>query len=143
MQCKATFPEPETFNDTHDGRVSPRESDLSVENMHSHPLYRQWRGRVDLSMRQVHKAGEKLFVDYAGQKPTVVDRTTGESAPEIAEVQIAGPGFINFHLRESAFQALVAQIAAAGQEQCDQGDRTRRDEHDRDDGAQCRRRDDG
>jgi transposase len=29
-------------------------------------------------MRQVHRAGEKLFVDYAGQKPKVVDRTTGE-----------------------------------------------------------------
>jgi transposase len=26
----------------------------------------------------VHRAGEKLFVDYAGQKPKVVDRTTGE-----------------------------------------------------------------
>ncbi len=29
-----------------------------------------------LSMRQVHQAGEKLFVDYAGQKPTMADPDT-------------------------------------------------------------------
>jgi hypothetical protein len=26
-------------------------------------------------MRQVHRAGEKLFVDYSGQKPTIIDPT--------------------------------------------------------------------
>ena len=29
-------------------------------------------------MRQVHRAGEKLFVDYAGKKPRIIDATTGE-----------------------------------------------------------------
>ena len=29
-------------------------------------------------MRQLHRAGEKLFVDYAGHKPKIVDRSTGE-----------------------------------------------------------------
>ncbi|CBE69208.1 protein of unknown function [Candidatus Methylomirabilis oxygeniifera] len=28
-------------------------------------------------MRQNHRAGEKVFVDYAGQHPTLVDPTTG------------------------------------------------------------------
>jgi len=41
-------------------------------------LYREWRGCQDLEMRQVHKAGEKLFVDYAGQTVRVVDQRTGE-----------------------------------------------------------------
>lgn len=40
--------------------------------------YRQWLGRRRLSMRQVHRAGEKLFVDYSGKKPHVVDPATGE-----------------------------------------------------------------
>jgi transposase len=40
--------------------------------------YRRWCKRRRLSMRQVHRAGEKLFVDYAGAKPRVVDRITGE-----------------------------------------------------------------
>jgi len=29
-------------------------------------------------MRQVHLAGEKLFVDYSGQTVPVIDRSTGE-----------------------------------------------------------------
>jgi transposase len=39
--------------------------------------YRQWVRTLKPSMRQVHRAGEKVFVDYAGQRPQVVDRTTG------------------------------------------------------------------
>jgi len=36
-------------------------------------LYREWRGKLDLSMRQSHRAGEKLFVDYCGDTVSVVD----------------------------------------------------------------------
>ncbi|HEY6324208.1 MAG TPA: IS21 family transposase, partial [Thermoanaerobaculia bacterium] len=41
-------------------------------------LYRQWRRRIDVTMRQTHRAGEKLFVDYCGQTVPVVDGRTGE-----------------------------------------------------------------
>lgn len=41
-------------------------------------LYRAWRGKLDLSMRQVHRPGEKLFVDYCGATVPVVDASTGE-----------------------------------------------------------------
>jgi transposase len=37
-----------------------------------------WARTLKPSMRQVHLAGEKLFVDFAGQKPALVDGTTGE-----------------------------------------------------------------
>ena len=40
--------------------------------------YRQWRRRLKPSMRQVHRAGEKLFVDFSGTRPSLVDPTTGE-----------------------------------------------------------------
>lgn len=40
--------------------------------------YRQWLGRRGLVMRQVHLAGDKLFVDYSGKKPQIVDPKTGE-----------------------------------------------------------------
>jgi transposase len=40
--------------------------------------YRQWRGQLDVVMRQPHVAGEKLFVDYAGPTVPVVDKDTGE-----------------------------------------------------------------
>lgn len=41
-------------------------------------LYRLWAKTLDVSMRLVHKAGEKLMVDYAGQTMPVVSRLTGE-----------------------------------------------------------------
>ncbi len=42
-------------------------------------LYRAWEGRLSVTMRQSHAAGDKLFVDYAGDGvPVVVDRLTGE-----------------------------------------------------------------
>jgi len=40
--------------------------------------YRQWKKDLNPTMRQKHKAGEKLFVDYAGQTVAVVDPETGE-----------------------------------------------------------------
>ena len=41
-------------------------------------IYRRWRKKLHPSMRQRHRAGEKAFVDYSGQKPHIVDRQTGE-----------------------------------------------------------------
>jgi len=40
--------------------------------------YRQWARRLKPSMRQVHRAGEKLFVDFSGKRPHLVDPRTGE-----------------------------------------------------------------
>ena len=40
--------------------------------------YRDWRARQRRSMRQVHLAGEKLFLDYAGPTVPVVAPSTGE-----------------------------------------------------------------
>lgn len=44
-------------------------------------LYRGWAGRLKPTMRQVHVAGEKLFVDFAGRTAEVVDANTGEIIP--------------------------------------------------------------
>jgi transposase len=41
-------------------------------------LYRAWKGKLDPTMRQVHVAGEKMFVDYAGATMEVIDPLTGE-----------------------------------------------------------------
>lgn len=40
--------------------------------------YRRWLERRRVTMRQVHKAGEKAFVDYSGKRPHLIDPTTGE-----------------------------------------------------------------
>jgi transposase len=39
--------------------------------------YRAWRETLDLPMRQEHKAGERMFVDYCGQTMPVTDGKSG------------------------------------------------------------------
>jgi transposase len=41
-------------------------------------LYHQWVGKLDVCLRQEYRAGEKLFVDYAGQTTPVQNPLTGE-----------------------------------------------------------------
>jgi len=40
--------------------------------------YRTWVGTLKRSMRQTHKAGEKLFIDYCGPTLPIVNPDTGE-----------------------------------------------------------------
>lgn len=40
--------------------------------------YRDWVGTLAVSLRQEHRAGEKLFVDYAGDTIPITDPLTGE-----------------------------------------------------------------
>jgi transposase len=47
-------------------------------------LYGRYAKKLTPTMRQVHRAGEKVFVDFSGKKPTIVDRATGE----IREVEL-------------------------------------------------------
>jgi transposase len=49
-------------------------------------------------MRQVHKAGEKCFVDYAGKKPKIVDPKTGERIE--VELFVAVMGASNYTYAE-------------------------------------------
>jgi len=46
--------------------------------------YNRWKKKLNVSLRQSHKAGEKMFVDYAGQSIQVTEPHTGE----IRQVQI-------------------------------------------------------
>jgi len=41
-------------------------------------LYRSWKKRQPQSMRQTHKAGDKVFIDYAGQTVNIIDINTSE-----------------------------------------------------------------
>lgn len=41
-------------------------------------LYRRWRSLLNITMRQVHRAGDKAFSDFAGAKFKIIDQATGE-----------------------------------------------------------------
>ena len=56
-------------------------------------------------MRQGHRAGEKLFVDYAGQTVPIIDRNTGEIRE--AQIFLAVLGASNYIYAEATWsQAL-------------------------------------
>jgi transposase len=42
-------------------------------------LYQRWKSKLDVVLRQEHKAGEKMFVDWAGATIPVHDRHTGQA----------------------------------------------------------------
>jgi transposase len=82
---------------------------LHLEYLERHPdgyrytrfcdLYRRWLKRRGLSMRQVHRAGDKCFVDYAGQKPRLIDPATGEVVE--VELFVAALGASNYTYAEA------------------------------------------
>jgi transposase len=52
--------------------------------------YRRWARALKPSMRQVHRAGERLFVDFSGKRPHLVDPRTGEWIPVELFVGVLG-----------------------------------------------------
>ncbi len=74
-------------------------------------LYKKWCKTLDVTLRQVHKAGEKMFVDYAGQTFPVVNPNTGESTD--AQIFIAVLGASNYTYVEATWdQKLFHWIGA-------------------------------
>lgn len=73
---------------------------LHLEYLERHPngyrytqycaYYRDWLKKHRLSMRQEHRAGEKLFVDFSGKQPHIVDPKTGEVIPVELFVSVLG-----------------------------------------------------
>lgn len=73
--------------------------------------YRVWAGKLNLIMRQHHRAGEKLFVDYSGQTAPIVDQATGEIRQ--AEIFVATLGASNYTYAEATWtQSLPDWIAS-------------------------------
>lgn len=63
--------------------------------------YRQWNDSLKLSMRQHHRAGEKLFVDYAGKTVPIFDPATGEVRN--AQIFVAVWGASSFTYADASF----------------------------------------
>lgn len=87
--------------------------------------YQKWIGKLDLVMRQDHRAGEKMFVDYAGQTVPIVDRCTGEVHEAQIFIAVLGasnytyaeatwsqslPDWIHSHVRALAFMQGVPEL---------------------------------
>ena len=74
-------------------------------------LYRQWTKQIDPVMRQEHRAGEKLFVDYAGQTMPVYDLHANHMRE--AQIFVAVLGASNYTYAEATWsQSLPDWIAS-------------------------------
>lgn len=73
--------------------------------------YREWQQQQKPSMRQVHRAGEKLFIDYCGPRIDIIDPITGEIRS--AAIFVAVLGASNYTYAEATWdQSLPNWIAS-------------------------------
>ena len=72
-------------------------------------LYREWVGRLKPTLRQVHTAGERVFVDFAGHTMEVIDGATGEI--HRAEIFVAVLGASSYTFARSDLDAVAAGLA--------------------------------
>lgn len=74
-------------------------------------LYKTWNQKLDLTMRQSHKAGEKMFVDYSGQTVTISDPTTGDL--RMAQIFVAVLGASNYTFAEATWSQKLPDFIAS------------------------------
>ncbi len=77
--------------------------------------YKAWARLLKRSMRQTHEAGDKLFVDYAGQSVPIVDASTGEITRAQVFVAVLGASNYTYACATASQKApdWVASIIAA------------------------------
>ena len=68
--------------------------------------YQHWVHKLDLCLRQEYRAGEKLFVDYAGQTMEITDPETGQIHP--AHIFVATLGASNYTFAEATLSQDLA-----------------------------------
>ena len=60
----------------------------------------EWQKKLNVSMRQIHKAGEKLFVDYSGLKGEITDRKSGKKT--LVDIFVATLGASGYTYAEAS-----------------------------------------
>jgi len=113
---------------------------LHLEYLQEHPdgyrytayvdRYRRWLKKRGLWMRQVHRAGEKLFVDYSGKRPHFVDPESGQRVEVELFVGVLGassytyaeatltqrlPDFLGSHVRMFRYFGGVTEMVVPDQ----------------------------
>ena len=94
---------------------------LHLEYLEQHPeglrytafcdVYLRWRATAAVTMRQVHRAGEKCFVDYSGVLASYVDPRKGEVV--YVEIFVAVLGASNYTFAEATATQRVADFVSS------------------------------
>lgn len=64
-------------------------------------MYQWWRNKLNVTMRQRHKAGDKLFIDYCGPTVPIINAKTGEI--QTAQIFVAVMGASNYTYAEATW----------------------------------------
>lgn len=95
--------------------------------------YKREKKKLDVVLRQEHRAGEKLFTDYAGDTVAIVDPRTGEIKPAYVFVAVLGasnytyaeatvdlslPSWISSHIRAFEFFGGSPEIVVPDNTKC-------------------------
>jgi transposase len=75
--------------------------------------YNKWSRKSEGYMPTIHKAGEKLFIDYAGKKLHIIDKETGEIKP--VEVFVATLGASQYTYVEASFSQQIPDFISSVQ----------------------------
>lgn len=75
--------------------------------------YNKWSHKTQGYMPTAHKAGEKLFIDYAGKKLHIIDKETGEIKP--VEVFVATLGASQYTYVEASFSQQIPDFISSVQ----------------------------
>ncbi len=73
--------------------------------------YAQYRRTLSPVMRQVHRAGEKAFIDFSGKRPSIVDPLSGEVLD--VELYVAVMGASNYTYAEATRTQRLADFVGA------------------------------
>jgi transposase len=87
-----------------DGRVPYRYS-------HFCELYGTWRSKLSPTMRQVHHAGDKAFIDYSGKKPRIVDPASGVEVE--VELFVMVQGASNYTYAEATLSQTLGDFVSS------------------------------
>lgn len=74
-------------------------------------LYRTWRDTQQYTLRQTHKAGEKVFVDYVGPTVDIIDAQTGEI--RAAQIFVGVLGASNYTYAEATWDQRLPNWVAS------------------------------
>jgi transposase len=74
-------------------------------------LYRAWRVRQKPSMRRVHVAGHKAFIDYSGKKPRLWDVSSGQTREVELFVMVLGAS--NYVYAEASYTQRLPEFVGS------------------------------
>jgi len=72
-------------------------------------LYGAWRGLLKPTMRQVHRAGEKAFIDYSGKRPCIME----SGVEREVELFVMVLGASNYTFAEATFSQKLSDFTAS------------------------------